>query len=275
MINTGKRKKDWKLIISLSVILLVSAGAVGAPVIAPFAYDLQNTDAVLEGPGPEHWMGTDRLGRDLFSRLLYGARVSMTVGVVTAALAVILGTVYGAVSAYIGGRIDNLLMRFVDVVYSLPDLLLIILVTVLIGRGITGILIALTMVSWVTVARITRGEVLKIKDSDFVEAARAIGVSHTRILLFHILPNMAGVLIVTLTFRIPVAILSESTLSFIGLGIAPPFASWGSMAKDGWTAMMFHPHLILFPSLVLFVTSISFNLMGDAIRDRLDPGKSR
>ncbi len=155
-------KTDLKLWVSASVILLIGLAALGAPFLAPYSYDAQNTAIVLQGPGGEHWFGTDRLGRDLFSRLLYGARVSMAVGILTAAFAVILGTVYGAVSGYIGGRADNILMRFVDVVYSLPDLLLIILLTVLIGRGITGILIALTLVSWVTVARITRGEVLKI-----------------------------------------------------------------------------------------------------------------
>lgn len=195
----------------------------------------------------------------------------MAVGILTAFVAVLIGTLYGAVSGYIGGRADNILMRFVDLVYALPDLLLIILITVLIGRGVTGIILALTLVSWVTVARILRGEVLKLREFSYVEAARALGVSHLRILLLHILPNTLGVLIVTLTFRIPAAILSESTLSFIGLGITPPHASWGSMANEGWSALKFYPHLILFPSLILFLTIVSFNMLGDAMRDALDP----
>jgi oligopeptide transport system permease protein len=254
-------------------ILLICIAALAAPWLAPYPFDLQDTHAILQGPNSEHWMGTDRLGRDLFSRLLFGARMSLSVGIFTAAFAVLLGTVYGAVSGYIGGKTDNLLMRFVDLVYSLPDLLLIILITVTIGRGVVGILLALSLVSWVTVARIIRGEVLKLREFSYVEAARAVGASHHRILFLHILPNTLGVLIVTLTFRIPAAILAESTLSFIGLGIVPPFASWGSMANEGWTAMKFYPHLILFPSLFLFVTIIAFNVLGDALRDILDPGR--
>jgi oligopeptide transport system permease protein len=257
--------------ISGGFILLICLAALTAPWLAPYPFDLQDTHSTLQGPGPEHWMGTDRLGRDLFSRLLYGARMSLSVGIFTAAFAVLFGTVYGAVSGYLGGKMDNLLMRFVDLVYSLPDLLLIILITVMIGRGVFGIFLALSLVSWVTVARIIRGEVLRLREFNYVEAARAVGASHRRILFLHILPNTLGVLIVTLTFRIPAAILAESTLSFIGLGIAPPFASWGSMANEGWSAMKYYPHLILFPSLVLFMTIVAFNILGDSLRDALGP----
>jgi oligopeptide transport system permease protein len=257
--------------ISGGFILLIGLAALAAPWLAPFPFDQQDTHSLLQGPSLKHWAGTDRLGRDLFSRLIYGARMSMAVGVFTALFAVLFGTVYGAASGYVGGRTDNILMRFVDLVYSLPDLLLIILITVTIGRGVLGIFLALSLVSWVTVARIIRGEVLKLREFSYVEAARAVGAPHHRILFVHILPNTMGVLIVTLTFRIPAAILAESTLSFIGLGIAPPFASWGSMANEGWSAMKFYPHLILFPSLVLFLTMVAFNVLGDALRDALDP----
>jgi oligopeptide transport system permease protein len=260
-----------RIILSGGFILLVCLCALAASWLAPYPFDQQDTHSILQGPGPQHWMGTDRLGRDLFSRLLYGARMSMAVGIFTALFAVLFGTIYGAASGYMGGRADNILMRFVDLVYSLPDLLLIILITVTIGRGMLGIFLALSLVSWVTVARIIRGEVLKLREFSYVEAARAVGAPHHRILLLHILPNTMGVLIVTLTFRIPAAILAESTLSFIGLGIAPPFASWGSMANEGWSAMKFYPHLILFPSLVLFLTMIAFNVLGDALRDAFDP----
>ncbi|HET6465882.1 MAG TPA: ABC transporter permease [Nitrospiria bacterium] len=260
-----------RIIFSAGFIMLIGLAALAAPWLSPYPFDQQDTHSILQGPGPQHWMGTDRLGRDLFSRLLYGARMSMSVGIFTALFAVLFGTVYGAVSGYVGGRTDNLLMRLVDLVYALPDLLLIILITVTIGRGVLGIFLALSLVSWVTVARIIRGEVLKLREFSFVEAARAVGASHHRILFLHILPNTLGVLIVTLTFRIPAAILAESTLSFIGLGIAPPFASWGSMASEGWSAMKFYPHLILFPSLVLFLTMVAFNVLGDALRDALDP----
>jgi oligopeptide transport system permease protein len=257
---------------SAAAVIGIGLLAVLAPWIAPFPYDFQDSRALLQPPSMEHWMGTDRLGRDLFSRLLYGARISMSVGIGSAFAALIFGTLYGAISGYVGGRTDNLMMRLVDVVYSLPDLLLIILMTVLMGRGVLGIFLALSLVSWVTVARIIRGEALRLREFSYVEAARAIGLSHTRILMLHILPNTLGVLIVTLTFRIPVAILAESTLSFIGLGIAPPAASWGTLANEGWAAMKFYPHLILFPSLVIFITMLAFNFLGDALRDAFDPG---
>ncbi len=264
-------RSNPRIMISGGFILLICLAALTASWLAPYPFDLQDTHSSLQGPSALHWMGTDRLGRDLFSRLLYGARMSLSVGIFTAVFAVLFGTIYGAVSGYIGGRTDNLLMRFVDLVYSLPDLLLIILITVTIGRGVFGIFLALSLVSWVTVARIIRGEVLKLREFSYVEAARAIGAPHPRVLFVHILPNTLGVLIVTLTFRIPAAILAESTLSFIGLGIAPPFASWGSMANEGWSAMKFYPHLILFPSLVLFLTIGAFNILGDSLRDVFGP----
>ncbi|MFQ5451519.1 MAG: ABC transporter permease [Nitrospinaceae bacterium] len=252
-------------------ILVVSLAAVFAPWVAPYSYETQDTLNTLASPNGQYWFGTDRLGRDLFSRVIYGARVSLFIGVATTLVAILIGTVYGAVSGYAGGRTDNLLMRIVDVVFALPDLLMIILLMVVMGRGVAGIFIALTLVSWVTVARLVRGEVLRIKEYTYVEAARALGAGHLRILLREILPNITGLLVVTLSFRIPVAILAESTLSFIGLGIAPPFSSWGTLANDGWTAIKFYPHLILFPSLAIFFTILSFNFLGEGLRDVLDP----
>jgi oligopeptide transport system permease protein len=260
---------------SAGFLLMVSAVAVLAPWIAPYSYETQDTLRTLAFPSLEHWMGTDRLGRDLFSRMIYGARVSLFIGIFTTLLALLIGTIYGAISAYVGGRTDNLMMRVVDVVFALPDLLMIILITVLMGRGVAGVFVALSLVSWVTVARLVRGEVLRIKEFPYVQAARALGASSTRILVREILPNILGILIVTLSFRIPMAILAESTLSFIGLGIAPPFSSWGTLANDGWTAIKFYPHLILFPSLAIFLTILSFNFLGDGLREVLDPRSSK
>lgn len=259
--------------IFLSVVLVA---AVFAPRISPYSYEAQDAASVLSPPSARHWMGADRLGRDLFSRILYGARISLFIGVCATLSAVLIGTVYGAVSGYAGGRTDHFMMRVVDVVFALPDLLLIILVTVVLGRGVAAIFIALGMVSWVTVARLVRGETLRIKEFSFVEAARALGAGHARILFNEILPNILGLLIVTLTFRIPAAILAESTLSFVGLGIAPPASSWGTLANDGWTSLKFYPHLILYPSLAIFATILSFNFLGEGLRDLLDPrGKSK
>lgn len=261
--------------LSAGFLLVISVMAIFAPWVAPYSYETQDTLRTLGYPSAEHWMGTDRLGRDLFSRMIYGARVSLFIGVFTTLFALLIGTVYGAISAYVGGRTDNLMMRVVDVVFALPDLLMIILITVLMGRGVTGVFIALTLVSWVTVARLVRGEVLRIKEFPFIQAARALGASPSRILIREIFPNILGILVVTLSFRVPVAILAESTLSFIGLGIAPPFSSWGSLANDGWTAIKFYPHLILFPSLAIFLTILSFNFLGEGLREILDPKTSK
>ena len=257
--------------LSFGFLGVVFFSAIFAPWITPYSYETQDTLNTLATPSFSHLMGTDQLGRDLFSRLIYGARVSLFIGILTTLLALVIGTIYGSISGYIGGRMDSFMMRVVDVVFALPDMLMIILVTVMMGRGIAGMFIALTLVSWVTVARLVRGEVLRIKEKTYVEAARALGASGPRILMQEILPNILGLMVVTLTFRIPVAILAESTLSFIGLGIAPPFSSWGTMANEGWKSIKFYPHLILFPSLVIFFTILSFNFLGDRLRDDLDP----
>ena len=262
--NTSFKISSGFLFIIFSVSLL-------APWVAPYSYQEQDTVNILAFPGMDHFLGTDRLGRDLLSRMIYGARVSLFVGVFSTLIALVIGTVYGTISAYVGGKTDNLMMRVVDVVFALPDLLMIILITVLMGRGVVGVFIALTMVSWVTIARLVRGEVLRIKEYPFILAAKALGASHFRIMLREIFPNILGILVVTLSFRIPVAILAESTLSFIGLGIAPPASSWGTLASDGWTAIKFYPHLILFPSLAIFFTILSFNFMGEGLREYLDP----
>jgi len=257
--------------LSFGFLGVVFFSAIFAPWITPYSYETQDTLNTLATPSFSHLMGTDQLGRDLFSRLIYGARVSLFIGISTTLLALVIGTIYGSISGYIGGRMDGFMMRVVDVIFALPDMLMIILVTVMMGRGIAGMFIALTLVSWVTVARLVRGEVLRIKEKTYVEAARALGASSPRILMREILPNILDLMVVTLTFRIPVAILAESTLSFIGLGIAPPFSSWGTMANEGWKSIKFYPHLILFPSLAIFFTILSFNFLGDRLRDDLDP----
>ena len=257
--------------LSFGFLGVVFFSAIFAPWITPYSYETQDTLNTLATPSFSHLMGTDQLGRDLFSRLIYGARVSLFIGISTTLLALVIGTIYGSISGYIGGRMDGFMMRVVDVIFALPDMLMIILITVMMGRGIAGMFIALTLVSWVTVARLVRGEVLRIKEKTYVEAARALGASSPRILMQEILPNILGLMVVTLTFRIPVAILAESTLSFIGLGIAPPFSSWGTMANEGWKSIKFYPHLILFPSLAIFFTILSFNFLGDRLRDGLFP----
>jgi oligopeptide transport system permease protein len=259
-----------------SALIVVSVLLLGffAPWIAPYPLGGVEASRILEAPSASHWLGTDTLGRDLLTRVLYGARVSMTVGVGTALIALVLGTGYGLVAGFKGGYWDHWMMRTVDVFYGLPDMLIFILLSLVLGRNIGGLLIALGLVTWVRFARIARGQVLQAKEFVFVESAVALGVSRSRILLRHILPNIVAPILVTLTFSIPSAILAESTLSFIGIGINDPYSawgtSWGTLAQDGYRAMRSYPHVIAFPAAAIFVTILAFNILGNALRDALD-----
>lgn len=238
--------------------------------LTPYSYDQTSID-ILQGPSGKHLMGTDELGRDVLTRVIFGSQLSIAIGLTTALAAFLIGTTYGATAGFAGGKVDNLMMRIIDIVYSLPDLLVMILVGVLIGKGTVGILIALGLVSWMGTARLVRAQFLQLQHEEFIEAARALGRSDVAIVLKHLLPNAIGPIIVALTFTVPHAILSESTLSFIGLGLSPPACSWGTLASDGWRALRTHPHLIAFPSFFIFVTVLSFNFLGDGLRDVLDP----
>lgn len=267
-----KKFRRMKLAVaSLVFLAVVSVGATFAPRFTSQSYEIQNIDEKLQTPNRLHWMGTDTLGRDLYSRVVYGARMSLAVGVLTALLSLSVGTIVGAVAGFRGGKTDSALMRVVDLFYIFPSLLIAILLTVFFGRGFLGILVALSLTSWVTHARLVRNLVLQAKEMLYVESARALGVRSGRILWRHILPNIVGPMIVSLTFQIPTNIMSESFLSFIGLGLEPPYSSWGTLANEGFRAMKSFPHLILFPGAVLFVTLIAFNALGDGIRDVLDP----
>lgn len=266
----SRLRKNRLAIAGFVLVGVITLLAAFAPWISPFAEEAQDPTAILESPSLQHLFGTDRLGRDVLSRCLYGARVSIAVALATSFLAMIFGTALGAFSGWRGGRTDNILMRIVDVVYSFPDLLLIIIISVVVGQSVTGIILSLSLVSWVTVARVVRGEVLALKSRPFVEAARALGFPDARILIREILPHTVAPVVVTLTFRIPAVILAESTLSFIGLGLQPPASSWGTLASQGWTAMAFFPHLIVFPAALIFTTILAFNWVGDALRDAMD-----
>jgi oligopeptide transport system permease protein len=260
-----------------SLVFVIAVATLGflAPWISPDGAGGFEEKRILESPSLAHLMGTDGLGRDLLTRVLYGARVSMAVGIGTALIALVIGTAYGLVSGFKGGNLDHLMMRVVDIFYGLPDMLIFILLSLLLGRNIGGLLVALGLVSWVRFARIARGQVLQAKEFLFVEGARAMGASRRRIVLRHILPNILGPIIVTLTFSIPAAILAESTLSFIGLGINDPYSvwgtSWGSLAQDGWRAMRTYPHILFFPAGAIFLTILAFNTLGNTLSDLLNP----
>ena len=271
---SGPAANRW-LVGSASIVVSVIIFGFLAPWIAPYSVGGLEAKNLLQPPSTAHWMGTDGLGRDLLTRVLYGARVSMTVGIGTALIALVLGTSYGLVAGFKGGNWDDFMMRVVDIFYGLPDMLIFILLSLVFGRNIGGLLIALGLVTWVRFARIARGQVLQAKEFLFVEGATALGASRSRILLRHILPNITGPIIVTLTFSIPSAILAESTLSFIGIGINDPYSpwgtSWGTLAQDGYRAMRSYPHVIAFPAAAIFVTILAFNTLGSGLRDVFDP----
>jgi oligopeptide transport system permease protein len=226
-------------------------------------------------PSAAHLLGNDQVGRDVLSRLVHGARVSLSVAVFAQAIILVLGLTVGGLSGYFGGRIDNWLMRFTDVFYAFPDLLFVIIITTALGASLTNIFLAIGLVNWTDLARLVRGQIMTLREREFVSAARSLGASTPRLLLQHLLPNAAGPIIVRLTYGVPQAIFTEAVLSFIGLGVRPPQASWGTMVQQGNEAIFSAPHLVLFPALVIALTMLAFNFLGDGLRDALDPQNTR
>jgi oligopeptide transport system permease protein len=259
-------------------------GREAKPLLAPYGWkevDFENTRAspslqrTSSGRFP-HLMGTDKYGRDVFSRIVFGSRVSLAVGVFGSLVIMIFGLSYGSISGYLGGKADTFMMRFVDIMYAFPTLLFIILLMVILGStsgfpAIRNMVLGIGLVSWMGMARLVRGQFLSLKEKEFVEAARMIGTRDVSIITRHLLPNSLGPIIVSVTLGIPSLILTEATLSFIGLGVPPPFPSWGQMMNEGWRAIRADPHLILFPALILTLTMLAFNFLGDGLRDALDP----
>lgn len=257
--------------ILLSIIIIL---AILAPYLSPWTYD--DPDWGYDFPGPpnmemKHWFGTDGNGRDLFVRTLYGARISLLVGVLATTVSLLIGVTYGAAAGFFGGRVDNVMMRIVDILYSLPFMFFVILLMVFFGRNIFLIFVALGAVEWLTMARIVRGQTLSVKKKDFIEAAHAVGVSNVQIIARHIIPNVLGPVIVYMTLTIPMVILTESFLSFLGLGVQEPLTSWGVLISEGAKQMESAPWLLIFPALFLALTLFCFNFIGDGLRDALDP----
>ncbi len=237
----------------------------------PHRFDITNLEIANEPPSWSHWMGTDILGRDLFVRLMVGGAISLTVGLVSTAVSFAIGVSYGAISGYLGGRTDQAMMRIVDIIYSLPYIFLVIVLVSIAGRSFLILFAALGAVSWLTMARIVRGQVLSLKNQEFVEAARCVGASEFATIFRHIVPNTLGPVIVYTTLTVPTVMLQEAFLSFLGLGVPPPFSSWGTLVNDGVAAMAIYPWQLLFPALTLAFTLLSLNFVGDGLRDALDP----
>lgn len=258
------------------ILALLTLAAIVGPFLTPYAYDQINKNDVWQGPlSGEHLIGTDSLGRDLLARLLVGLRVSLAIGVVATTVSLVIGVAWGAVAGYVGGRVDELMMRFVDILYSLPFIFFVILLMVTFGSNILLIFVAIGAVEWLTMARIVRGQTLSLKQKEFIEAARAAGLSQGAIIARHIVPNLLGPVVVYVTLTIPAVILAESFLSFLGLGVQPPMASLGTLIANGAQDMELAPWLLVFPALAMVVTLMSFNFIGDGLRDALDPKAGR
>jgi oligopeptide transport system permease protein len=255
----------------LAVVGLLALFALLAPLVDHHSPSAQHLDNTLEGPNENFWLGTDQLGRDHYSRLVHGARVSLTVGVLTQGVAVALGVSVGMAAGLGGRRVDALLMRATDVAYAFPDLLMIILLVSIFGANVMMLVVAIGLVSWTTIARLVRGQVLSLRQEEFVVAAEALGASRWQIALRHMLPNVMGPVIVTATFGVPAAIFAEAALAFIGLGLAPPTASWGRLVTDSFTTMFAAPYLTVGSCLAVALTMMSFTFIGDGLRDALDP----
>ncbi len=253
-----------------AVVVLVLLVAIFAPFLAPFDPGAQALDAGLSGPSWSHWLGQDKLGRDILSRLVHGARISVAVGLGTVSLSLAIGLLVGSASGFFGGRIDHLFMRLADILLAFPGILLAIAITSVLGPSLRNVLIALSALGWVGYARLIRGQILKVKEMEFVQSATAVGSPPVRLLLVHILPNAFSPVIVEATFGIARAIVAEAGLSFLGLGVAPPAPSWGAMISEGRHFLFVAPHLTTIPGLAIMITVMAFNFLGDGLRDAMD-----
>jgi oligopeptide transport system permease protein len=268
-------KKNRAALVGLSIILFISVLAVFGPLLSPYSYSDQTLANANQSPSAAHWFGTDNLGRDLATRVCYGARISLSIGVVASLINLGIGVIYGGISGYFGGRIDSVMMRIVDILYGIPLLLYVILLMVVLKPGLLNVFIALGLVYWLRMARIVRAQVLGLKELEFVLAARVLGASPQRLIFGHLLPNSLGPIIVTLTLSIPEAIFIEAFLSFIGLGVSAPMASWGVLASEGVVTLRSYPFQLLWPAVAISLTMLGFNFLGDGLRDALDPRMRR
>jgi oligopeptide transport system permease protein len=255
------------LIILLALILL----ALIAPLVSHFDYQTQDLKIKNQAPNDIHWFGTDDFGRDLWTRIWWGTRISLFIGITAALIDLVVGVLYGGISAYYGGKVDESMQRVIEIVVSIPYLIIAVLMIMVIGPGIPTIILAYAITGWVPMARLVRAQMLSLKEQEFVLAARTLGAGPWRIILRHLVPNALGIIIVQITFVVPTAIFVEAFLSFIGLGIRPPLASLGNLLSDGANYLRFYPHRLIYPTAVFSLILLSFNLLGDGLRDALDP----
>jgi oligopeptide transport system permease protein len=263
-------KKNHLALFGLIVLLFMVVVALLTPWIAPYAYDAQNLDLGATPPSAAHWLGTDIFGRDMLTQIMYGGRISLAVGFIATSVALLIGVTWGAIAGYVGGRVDAVMMRLVDILYALPFMIFIVLLMVVFGRNIFLLFFAIGAVEWLTMARIMRGQVQSLRQQEFVEAAISLGLPPSTIIRRHLIPNALGPIIVYTTLTIPGVMLTEAFLSFLGLGIQPPQTSWGLLISYGAETMEEYPWLLIFPGLTLTITLFSLNFLGDGLRDALD-----
>lgn len=268
-------RKNKLAMVGIAVLVVLYAMAIFAPQIATHVYDAMDTKQRFQGPSAEHWLGTDHLGRDIWSRIVWGSRISLSVGFVAAGLSVTIGTVLGALAGYYGKWVDGVISRLVEITVSMPVFFLLITVVSVVERSIFNIMLIIGLTSWPGVARIVRGQFLQLRELDFSQASKALGATDSRIIFKHILPNAMAPIIVTTTLRISGAILAESGLSYLGFGNPPPFPSWGSVVAGGKDFLRNAPWIALAPGFFIFVTVLAFNFIGDGLRDALDPKMKR
>ncbi|MHB9114141.1 MAG: ABC transporter permease [Thermoleophilia bacterium] len=267
--------KNRAAMAALFILLLMIVYSTVGPWLRPWSFDegLFSNPSLLPYQLPDlaHWFGTDQHGRDLFVRMAMGGRVSLLIAFAATGIVLVVGVIYGSLSGFIGGKTDEAMMRFVDILYGLPYLPFAIILLVILGAGIVPMLLALAVVSWLTPSRLVRGQMLTLKQNEYVEAARALGAGRSRIVFRHLLPNTLGIIVVAMFLEVPGMILGEATLSFLGLGISAPDASWGTLASEGWKALRSHPWMIILPGIFIGVTVLCFNFVGDGFRDAIDP----
>lgn len=270
--DAWRRLKQNKVaMISLWLLGIMVLLTIVGPYLTRWGYDELIKDMNNKLPSSEHWFGTDHLGRDLFARVWMGGRVSMRIGLVGTVIEVLVGCLYGGISGYAGGLVDDIMMRIVEVIVGIPYMIVVILISLVLEAGEVSIIIALVITGWTGIARIVRGQVMSLKESEYVLAAQALGAESGRVIMRHLIPNTVGIIIVNISFAIPGFIFAESFLSFVGLGVQSPKTSWGALAAFGQQYMEFYPYQLFFPALAICLTMLSFNLLGDGLRDALDP----
>lgn len=270
--DAWRRFKKNKLAMTGLVLLtaLLSMAFIG-PLLTPYDYLTTHPENSNQPPSAAHWFGTDELGRDMFERVWFGARISLFIGVMAATVDLIIGVLWGGIAGYFGRKTDEVMMRIADILWAIPYLLMVILFTVVFGQNLFNMILAMSVIGWINMSRIVRGQILQLKSQEYVMAARSLGAGTGRILFKHLIPNTMGPIIVTMTLTIPTAIFTEAFLSYLGLGVKPPMASWGTMANDGLSAMSYFPWRLFFPAFFICLTMFAFNVIGDGLRDAFDP----